>query len=36
MYEYGKAGNQMRMVDTLKFYSHHVLTVVQILEEFEE
>jgi hypothetical protein len=36
MYEYGKAGHQTRMVDTLKFYSHHVLMIIELLEQFRE
>jgi hypothetical protein len=36
MFKYGKAGKDTRMVDTLRLYSEQILTVVKLLEEFEE
>lgn len=36
LFQYGKVGEQAGMVEMLKFYSHHVLMVVELLQKFEE
>jgi hypothetical protein len=36
MFEQGDTGHHMGMIETLRFYSHHVLMIVELLEKFRE
>jgi hypothetical protein len=36
MFQYGNAGRETRMMDTLRFHLEDILTIVKLLEEFSE